>query len=280
MRGFACRWFALVALLGLGLVGSSPGAADELVKFAGAAPTLPLAQGMGNGAHQPRSELGIQGFLTKPKGDGPFAAVIVLHSCLGLRSDRGSIANALAGQGFVVLFVDDFTTRGLKETCAVDFPQDLSDAFGALAFMASLPYVDKDRIAALGYSQGAATTLKIASLGAASGFAIPEELNFKAVAAFYPACGVVAGARLRIPTLILIGAADTVTPAADCERLARRQPAAGTKLVVYPGAGHVFDDPEFTGGKSVLGMWLKFDPGAAAQSQSALSDFLARVLAR
>ena len=75
----------------------------------------------------------IRGTLARPKGAGPFAAVILLHSCLGLPSNRRAIESALTAEGYVALFVDDFSTRGLKETCAVDFPEGLADAYGALA---------------------------------------------------------------------------------------------------------------------------------------------------
>ena len=263
MHRFAYRCLVVAVLLAL--VCQSPAAADELVKFPSAAP--PTATG-------------IQGYMTKPKGAGPFPAVVLLHSCLGFPSDRRSIGSMLAGWGYVALFVDDFTPRGLSDTCAVDFPEGLADAFGALAFVAKFPYVDKTRIAAVGYSQGADTALKVASLGAASGFTLPGDLAYKAAAAFYPPCGNQVGARLRLPTLILVGAADTVTPASYCEQLARGQSAADVKLVVYPGAGHVFNDPQFTGGKQVLGMWLQFDQRAAAQSRSELRNFLAAKLGR
>jgi dienelactone hydrolase len=83
-----------------------------------------------------------------------------------------------------------------------------------------------------------------------------------------------------MPALILIGAADTVTPAAACRELVRNQSAADVKLVVYPGAGHVFDDPQYVGGKQVMGMWLQFDLQAASLSQSALRDFLTTMLGR
>jgi dienelactone hydrolase len=220
----------------------------------------------------------IRGYLTKPTGEDPFPAVVLLHSCLGLPADRQSIGNTLAGWGYVALFVDDFTSRSIGETCAVDFPEGLSDAFGALAFVAKLPYVDKTRIAVVGYSQGADTALQIASLRVSSG--MPDDLRFKAAAAFYPPCANEARTRLRLPTLILIGSADAVTPAADCQQLARNQPAADLKLIVYPGAGHVFDDPQFAGGKQILGMRLQFNQGAAAQSRSALRDFLAAKIGR
>jgi dienelactone hydrolase len=276
MHRFAGRFLAVAALLGFALVAQSPAAADELVKFPSAATSAPLR----NGADRLPTGFGIQGYLTKPKGTGPFPTVVLLHSCLGFPSDRRSIGSLLAGWGYVALFVDDFTTRGLKDTCAVDFPEGLADAIGGLAFVATLPYVDRTRIAAIGYSQGADTALKVAALRYPSGFAIPEHLAFKAVAALYPPCGNQLGVPLRLPTLILVGAADTVTPAAYCEQLARSQPAANVRLVVYPGAGHVFDDPEFAGGKQVLGMRLQFDQQAAAQSHIELRDFLAAKLGR
>jgi dienelactone hydrolase len=253
---------ALAALVGLA---SAAPAAEALVTFDSAAP---------------RGQIGgtaIRGYLAKPKGAGPFPAVILLHSCLGLPSNRRAIEAALAAEGYVALFVDDFSTRGLQETCAVDFPEGLSDAFGALAYLSRLPDVDRSRIAAVGFSQGGDTALKIASFRNASAFAIPDGPGFKAAAAFYPPCSNVEGERLRLPTLILVGAADGVTPAADCERLAKTQP--GVQLVVYPGASHCFDDPAFSGGRSVMGMRLEYDPDAAKRSRRDLAGFLAEKLA-
>ena len=121
-------------------------------------------------------------------------------------------------------------------------------------------YVDPGRIAAVGFSQGADTA-------------------FKAAAAFYPPCSNEDEAELTMPTLILVGAADSVTPAADCELLARNQ-RGEAKLVVYPGAGHCFDDPAFAGGRSVMGMTLKYDADAAKRSRRDLGAFLAEMLAR
>ena len=215
----------------------------------------------------------------KPKGAGPFPAVVLLHSCLGLPSNRRAIEAALAASGYVALFVDDFATRGLKQTCAVDFPEGVADAYGALAFVATLPYVDRARIAAVGFSQGADTALSIAASRFASAYALPDGLRFRAAAAFYPPCANQENAPLSIPTLILVGGSDDVTPAADCERLMKTQ-SGDVKLVVYPGAGHCFDDPEFAGGKRVMGMTLRYDPNAAKRSRQDLGAFLAEKLAR
>lgn len=274
--------FAAAALSAL--AGPSTGSAEALATFGSAA----LRSGQGEedgsaGGFSPRaSKAGepIQGYLTRPKGAGPFPALVLLHSCLGLPATRRSMAAMFAGWGYVTLFVDDFTTRGIKDTCATDFGAGLPDAFGALLHLSRLPYVDPKRIAAVGYSQGADTALQIASARFAS--AIPSGPNFKAAAAFYPPCDNQANVRLAIPTLILIGALDDVTPAADCRRLARNQSGrrSEVRLVVYPGAYHLFDDPGFASGKRMSGMWLKYDADAVGQSRSELRDFLASKLAR
>jgi dienelactone hydrolase len=256
LRGFADRWLAAAALAGLMIVGA-PASADELVRLASAGRPDP-----------------IQGYLTKPKGAGPFPAVVLLHTCLGLPANRRSIGDSLATWGYVALFVDDFGARGLKETCTVDFPQGVADAYGALGFLAGQPFVDARRIAAVGFSQGADTALKVAAAPAAAPGA------FKASAAFYPPCANEADAALAIPTLILVGGKDDVTPAADCAALAKRQAPGMVKLVIYPGAAHAFDLPEFGTGRQVMGMTLAYDRNAAQRAWAELRNFLHARLGR
>ena len=81
----------------------------------------------------------IQGYLTKPKGAGPFPAVVLLHSCLGLPANRRAMADTFAGWGYVALFVDDFATRGVKETCAVDFPAGRARRLGRARLSVQAP---------------------------------------------------------------------------------------------------------------------------------------------
>jgi dienelactone hydrolase len=191
--------------------------------------------------------------------------------------DRSAIGKMIASWGYVALFVDDFGTRGLKQTCTVDFPEGIADAYGALNYVARFAFVDRTRIAAVGYSQGADTALTIAAGRFASAFAFPQGAKFKAAAAFYPPCVNQGGARLALPTLIVVGDGDDVTPAADCARLARAQPRgiSKLKLIVLAGADHAFDNPDFTGGARVYGMWLKYDGAAAERAKAELHRFLA-----
>jgi dienelactone hydrolase len=251
---------ALLVLLTWASTCASAAGADEAVTF-----------------KSPAGGPDIRGYLAKPEGHGPFPAVVLLHSCLGLPANRQSIEAEVTGWGYVALFVDDFSARGLKETCAVDFPEGASDAYGALVFLAKLAYVDPLRIAAVGFSQGADTALAIAASGRNSPFAIAGGPAFKAAAAFYPPCANRSDAEFQLPTLILVGAQDSVTPAADCRQLAKRQPGV-VELVVYSGAGHGFDLPEFAGGRRVLGMQLKYDRETAEQSWLELKRFLAKRL--
>jgi dienelactone hydrolase len=103
---------------------------------------------------------------------------------------------------------------------------------------------------------------------------------FKAAAAFYPPCANVAGAAADIPTLILVGAKDGVTPARDCAELAKRQQPGMMKFVAYPGAAHAFDLPEFGAGTKVMGMLLAYDRDVAQRSWTELRAFLAARLKR
>jgi dienelactone hydrolase len=209
-----------------------------------------------------RSGPPVVGYLSKPAGPGPFSAVALLHSCLGLPSDRRALAEKLTGAGFVALWVDDFTTRSLSETCSVDFPEALNDALGAYDYLARLPEVDPGRLAAVGFSQGGDTALKLAT----------QAPGFRAAAAYYPPCANSEGERLKIPTLILVGSEDDVTPAADCHAFARGQKLA--RLIVLPGARHLFDDPAAAGGEQKFGMRFEYQAKAAERAQAALLSFL------
>jgi dienelactone hydrolase len=249
---------ALFALLAI----RAPAEADELVRFASA------------GQGEP-----IQGYLSRPNGVGPLPAVVLLHTCLGLPDERAAIGERIAAWGYVALFVDDFATRGLKETCAVDLRQAVADAYGALAYLSSFPSVDPERVAAVGFSQGGDTALKIATSGGTRSSA-GQRAVFRAVAAFYPPCANIAGVAVDIPALIVVGAKDEVTPARDCAELAKRQQPGMMKFIVYPGAAHAFDLTEFGAGRQVIGMTLAYDRNAARRSWAELRAFLAARLKR
>ena len=262
MTSFIRSFLAALALTVLAFAGAAS-AAERRVVVADPAP--PLA---GVAAAGP-----LTGYITAPTGAGPFPAVALIHSCLGPPENRAAFAATLAGWGYVALFVDEFAPRGLTETCAVDFPAGPADAAAALVFLARQPFVDARRVAIVGFSQGGDVALAVAA-------SPPSGARLRAAAAYYPPCANRRGETLEVPTLILVGAADSVTPAEDCRQFVAAQPPGAARLVVLPGAGHLFDDPASAGGRVVLGMRFAYDHAAATRAELELRRFLAETLSQ
>lgn len=225
----------------------------------------------------------IQGYLARPDGAGPFPAVVGLHGCAGMHeTTKQKLANDLVAAGYVALLVDSFTTRGIDHFCTfsvANVSRRMSDAYGALAFLARQSFVDTRRVAAVGFSQGGSIALLVAEMRAFESFAIPSGLRFRAAVGFYPPCGG-AGSRPRIPTLILIGAADDWTPSEDCSRKVTSWGAEGPPIeqVVYPGAHHGFYYPHLQPGRTLFGHWVEYNGDAADNASVRLRQFLNRHL--
>jgi dienelactone hydrolase len=260
-------------------------ATDELVKFDAAPYVLGQFQqrrAIEAGEIAVATTSSIEGYLSKPDGDGPFPVVVYLHGCTGLaKSARERISGLLTGWGYVSLAVDSFSTRGIEQACDRPMPDRQADAWGAMLYLSKLPFVDRERIAVLGSSQGAIIAMRLASASNVKLFDVPDGLNFKAAVAFYPLCSA-ASERLAIPTLILIGELDDWTPAKNCEQWMglRKGNGAPVKLVVYPGAYHAFDFPRLRDGMRRFGHWLKYDAEAAQSSTAETHDFLATHLSK
>ena len=228
----------------------------------------------------------IEGYLSKPEGNGPFAAIVYLHGCDGLSEEAPKfIARFMTGLGYVSLAVDSLATRGIKEACTRPIPGLMQarqgDALGALSYLSKLPFVDPQRIAVLGGSMGATVALELASSHHVETFDAARDLKFKAAVAYFPACGF-ASEELIVPTLILIGELDDWLPARDCELWMKRRTDRGApvKLVVYPGAYHAFSVPAFADGREMYGHWLKYDAEAARKAVEETQSFLSAQFSR
>ncbi len=209
----------------------------------------------------------IPAILHKPEGAGPFPAVVIMHDCSGLGPTSSGAperwAKELLAQGYVVIIPDSFSSRGHEfGVCTDSSPSRTEvgpyrrahDAYAALAYLRSLPYVDGNRIALMGGSHGGSTTL-VAMVASGSNWQPlgQEPAGFAAAVALYPACKLPLGNwrgdsgvyRPRAPLLILIGEKDDWTPAEPCVNLAAAAQAAGypVSITVYPGAYHAFDSP-------------------------------------
>jgi dienelactone hydrolase len=261
------------------LMADASAAPLERVEFEGATQRL-ISGGLIRGDH-------IQGYLAKPEGAGPFPAVIALHGCGGMTDrTKQKLVDELVDWGYVILLVDSFDTRGIAHTCTGGFigftdiaGMRRSDAYGALDFLASQTFVDPQRVAAVGFSQGGWLSLLLAEANSSKLFFRSSNWRFRAVVAFYPLCKAVVG-RLVIPTLILIGALDDWTPAADCsEKIdAWRTDGVTLEQVVYPSVHHSFYYPELQPGRTMFGHWLEYNEETATDATSRMRVFLNRHL--
>ncbi len=225
------------------VLAATPGVhAEEIVRF----PSLDAD--LTSGAPTP-----LTGRFLRPRADGPYPTVVLLHGCSGLYAKTGRVsarhidwALTLREQGYAVLMVDSFGPRGVAEVCTVkDRPvrateERKRDAWAALAYLRARSDVDSDRIALMGWSQGAGTVLAAYGPGG-------QGNGFRAAIAFYPGCRTPlmdADWQPEGPLLMLLGGKDEWAPAERCLELASREPVKErTEVVVYPDAHHGFDSP-------------------------------------
>jgi dienelactone hydrolase len=233
-----------------------------LIHFAALAAVAGAAAGTAPAAEQvdiSQSDTTLRGILFRPEGAGPFPSVVALHGCESLVNRSGKMAphladwgERLAAAGLAVVFPDSFGSRGLRTQCRVaerkvrSEHERVADANAARRWLQSQPWTIKNRVSVVGWANGG-----MASLWAVQPHAVPRDgvPDFRSAVAFYPGCrrlGELAWSA-RIPTLILIGKADDWTAPAACEQMVAgaRGRSALASLVVYPGAYHEFDRPDY-----------------------------------
>ncbi len=241
----------------------------------------------------------LRAVLFRPNGPGPFPAVVALHGCGGL-ADRAKPISArfqewgdrLAAAGFAVLFPDSFSSHGLRSQCRVRerkvraAHERVDDANAARAWLQGQSWVVADRVSLIGWSHGAIAALWAVRPKPAQEVPTPD---FRSAVAFYPGCHQLdrSAWSARIPTLILIGAADDWTSAKACQQMvagARGRSALAT-IVVYPRAYHEFDRANYRvrersglaytvdgSGKAHLGT----NPAARADALKRVPEWLSR----
>ncbi|EJC79986.1 dienelactone hydrolase-like enzyme [Rhizobium leguminosarum bv. trifolii WSM2297] len=270
----------LAAFLGVTLP-ANPADADELVRFESVPAKLsPLrirkAAEQGEILAQPQGTP-LQGYLSRPEGDGPFPAVVVLHGCDGMRlSVKELWPKRLVSWGYVVLVVDSFTTRNITDACQSSLPDRVFDAYGALEFLSKSSFVDAQRVALMGFSAGGTATLEGTKI---EGNEQLMDHKFRAAVAYYPVCAATQG-DATVPILILTGDRDNWSPTERCrKRLARlSDDSPPIELNIYKGTYHDFDAPEFAVGRKVLGHIEKYNPDAAPKSIRSVHAFLRKYL--
>ena len=224
----------------------------------------------------------INGLLFRPDGDGPFPAVVLLPACGGY--SKPHVAETwpkfLTGNGFATLTVSNYESRGFRR-CNQWRPRGqrrmaiVHDSYGALDYLAKLPYIDGNRVAVTGFSEGA-NAINLFMYGRS--VQKNGEPNFKAAISFYGRCN-----RLRryskddIPLMQIVPEHDV----SRTERCISMGKATDMNVQVLKGAYHGFDQPEIAFMKEDSnGNEMLYDENATKKSQELVKNFLAKHLGK
>ena len=215
----------------------------------------------------------------QPPGSGPFPTVIVHPPGGEVAADMKGVTRDLAQHGYLAVAVDYWRLLDGKFRRNTFAWREESDTVAALELVRVQPQVDRERIAALGFSQGGIYSLLMAEHAPA----------IKTVVAYYPVTdfrmwfdtersdwgyrvafrviewyfrresGAASDAEfeemlrlaspmtyvqsLRAPVLLIHGADDTSASVEESRRLesALKNRGREVELIVVPGAGHVFN---------------------------------------
>jgi len=213
---------------------------------------------------------------------GARPGVLVVHEWMGLGPYAMRRADQLARLGYAA-FAADMYGKGIRAKDHTEAAQ-LSGAYrkdralmrariaAALVTFRRMPFVDAERIAAIGYCFGGTTVLELARSGA----------DVLGVASFHGGLDTPDPAdarRIRGRVLVLHGADDPFVPQAQVAALEQEMQQAGVsyRVVQYPGAVHSFTVTE-AGDDPSKGM--AYNEAADAASWQELVTFLAEMFQR
>lgn len=195
-------------------------------------------------------DVALEGYLAKPqKINEPVPAVLVFHQWGGPSELEFDRARRLAELGYVALAADVYGKGYRPET--TEERAALSGAYkqnrelfrervlAALDAVRALPYVNADKVTAVGYCFGGTAVLELARAGATvkgvvsthGGLSSPTPEDAENITA---------------KVLVLHGADDPYVPPAEVEAFKKEMEDAGVDytFIAYPGAVHSFSDKD------------------------------------
>ncbi|MBZ0279150.1 MAG: dienelactone hydrolase family protein [Anaerolineae bacterium] len=172
-------------------------------------------------------------YLAAPGGEGPYPAVVLIHSFRGLEEGYRTMTDQLASEGFVVLSIGWQT---FEQQPSDDTMKQLVE--DSIAFLSERGDVDAERIGLTGFCAGGRYTMLL----------LPQIQSLKAGVAWYgfPYNGDTAAAslidQLTAPMLIIHGTEDQPSPINEIYEYATELQSANAvfELKVYSGEPHGF----------------------------------------
>ncbi len=227
----------------------------------------------------------IVGYLTKPEGNGPFPAIVLLHGSRGIGYNVSEVwPDFLNKLGYVTLVVASWDSRsdivdghGMKGRHKGDLVG--GDALGAADFLADQPFVDKTKLGVMGFSMGG---------GVINRYLLKRQRRsthrnkFKAAVSFYGLCRKrdPAVRNYGVPLLMLVGDKNRL----HLDRCLKGNVGEieGVEFHVFPGVHHVFDNDELPldGRWSGGGNFSIYSRQATNQSKELIKAFLTKHLGK
>lgn len=194
-----------------------------------------------------------KGYLVHPlslSGNASKApAVIMIHEWWGLNDNIVNMADLLAKQGYVVLAVDLFEGKvaadpneagNLVQSVRSNQEEAITNLKEAVKYVSSLPFVDKSRIASLGWCFGGGQSLQIA---------LNSQNQPLAATILYYGTPLITDkaslSQLKWPVLGIFGDQDQAIPVDEVKKFeaALNENGITNEIYVYPGVGHAFANP-------------------------------------
>ena len=212
----------------------------------------------------------VQGVLYTPQGKGPFPALVVIHEWWGLNDFVKEQAARLSDEGYVTLAVDLYrgkvaTTPDEAHEIMRGVPEDRAarDLRAAVEFLKAQSSVKKDRIGSIGWCMGGGYSLNVAL----------QEPTLAAAVINYGHLATDADSIRKINASVLgiFGGQDRGIPVDDVKKFEQALKQQGNKveIVIYPDAGHAFENPNNKTG---------YRAGDAADAWKHTTSFLAATL--
>jgi carboxymethylenebutenolidase len=180
--------------------------------------------------------------------DDTFPAVIMIHENKGLNGNIKNMANLLAKEGYVVLAVDLFNGEVTSnQTRASELSQSIRDnpdvaisnLQGAVKYLTSLPNVNPDKIASLGWCFGGQQSLQLALNS--------EDHPLSATVIYYGRLVTEPEtlSKIKLTVLGIFRDKDESIPVATVEQFedALTKNGITNEIYIFEGVGHAFANP-------------------------------------
>ena len=183
------------------------------------------------------------GYLARPALPGPHPGVLLVHENRGLLPHFLDVTRRLAAEGYVTLAVDMLSRKGGTNSFAdtgamldalrgIPTKQIVEDGNAGVGYLQDLPYVNRNRIGAMGFCFGGGIVWLMAVGNPQLRPAVP----------FYGSAPPLQDVpNLQVPVLGIYAGADArINAGVPALEAALRDQGKTHKFVTYPGANHAF----------------------------------------